>query len=210
VVIGLLNLDIGGQHMRKTILWLLLVIGILWIFPLVSIYAAQEATMNDRLCLDSERLVFSFQTEDTGKILSICVANNYEYIVYRFGTADNIELEFPETREGSWDKFTFHCYHRGGGATNAGLDENHLSFVNGDYEFLIRDDFVASSGPHQNDPHQVVDILITNKVTGERFLIKGIVDSRLGNLADFRESWGGWESYSGDRLRNALMKNQLK
>ena len=71
------------------------------------------AELDDRLRLPGEKLVFSFRIEN-GKTLSVCTSENPSYIVYRFGARDNIELEFPEDKENSWDKFAYYVYARGG------------------------------------------------------------------------------------------------
>ena len=47
------------------------------------------------LILENEIAIFSFKTKK-GKIVSLSKDKDEEYIVYRYGTEQNIELEFPE------------------------------------------------------------------------------------------------------------------
>ena len=69
----------------------------------------------------NEKLVFGFNSTK-GKILSISMDQNEEYIVYHYGTKDKIELEFPANKEDSYKLFTYSSYMRPGGVANSGMD----------------------------------------------------------------------------------------
>ena len=45
------------------------------------------------LSAEGEKVLFGFQVADSNKIISICMADDESYIVYRFGTRDKIELQ---------------------------------------------------------------------------------------------------------------------
>ncbi|NLA87830.1 MAG: DUF4163 domain-containing protein, partial [Clostridiales bacterium] len=88
---------------------------------------------DDFLCLDTERLVMSFKTEKSSKTVSVCTAEGAEpYIVYRFGTKDNIELEYKALKSGQM--------------TYASDTEHYLTFTNQGYEYTIYQVYDAGSG----------------------------------------------------------------
>ena len=72
----------------------------------------------------NEKSVFEFETVK-GKRLVIALDTNEKYLVYRYGTEKNIELEFPKKLSTSWNEFQFSWYLRGGGVQNEGLDLNY-------------------------------------------------------------------------------------
>ncbi|MBN8790433.1 MAG: hypothetical protein J0I84_25415 [Terrimonas sp.] len=87
--------------------------------------------------LSNEQVVFSFQTI-TGKEVIVAKDTGNKYLVYRFGTAGNIEFEFPDSKEHSWDKFEYSFYLRGGGRQNEGMDLNYLQFTNEGYKYCLQ------------------------------------------------------------------------
>lgn len=138
---------------------------------------------NKNLCTDNEEVLFSFKTQNAAKTLSICVSKNQQdYIVYRFGTKKNIELEFPNDRNDSWSNFTYSYYLRGGGKANAGLDLNHLSFIRNGYEYQVYQEYSAEDGLIN------VGIRINEKATNRKIEIKGLSNSIIGNLITLREN----------------------
>lgn len=61
-----------------------------------------------------------------------------EYIQYRFGSKDHVDMEFPKTRtKESWEQFTYSSYFRGGGKQNAGMDLNYLTFTKNNYKYHL-------------------------------------------------------------------------
>ena len=68
--------------------------------------------------LPNEENIISFITKK-GKIVTLSKDKNNEYIIYRFGSKEKIELEYPEKNKNSWNKFTYSFYHRGGGKANS-------------------------------------------------------------------------------------------
>jgi len=87
--------------------------------------------------LPNEETVFSFQTKN-GKIMSLVKDKKNEYIQYRFGSKDHVDMEFPSARnKESWKQFTYSSYHRGGGKQNAGMDLNYLTFTKNNYKYQL-------------------------------------------------------------------------
>ena len=63
---------------------------------------------DDQLCTADENVLFSFQAKNSQKVASICESKDQSYIVYRYGTKDNIELEYPEVKTNSLGYFTYY------------------------------------------------------------------------------------------------------
>jgi len=87
--------------------------------------------------LPNEEVIYSFETKN-GKKMSLVKDKQNQYIQYRFGNKNTVEMEFPKDRnKESWKQFTYSSYHRGGGKQNAGMDLNYLSFKNNNYTYLL-------------------------------------------------------------------------
>ncbi|WP_372999467.1 hypothetical protein [Lutispora sp.] len=137
----------------------------------------------ENVCTDNEEVLFSFKLANSPKTLSVCVSKTQQdYIIYRFGTKDKIELEFPENKADSWSKFTYSYYLRGGGAGNEGMDLNYLSFENNGYSYKIYQEFTTE------DNKTNVGIKIIDKATNKETDIKGLSDSIEGSLINLREN----------------------
>ena len=137
----------------------------------------------ENLCTNNEEVLFSFKLANSPKTLSVCLSKTQpDYIVYRFGTKDKVELEFPANKADSWSEFTYSYYLRGGGAGNEGMDLNYLWFENGGYEYKVYQEFTAE------DNTTKVGIKITDKATNKATDIKGLSDSIEGSLINLREN----------------------
>ena len=129
--------------------------------------------------LPNETLIYSFETQN-GKKLVLAKDKNDKYIIYRFGTKNKIEFEFPEKTKASWDKFKYAFYLRGGGIQNEGMDLNYIKFINGNYKYVIYDTYYAVENETE------IGIKIINLKDNTTTDIKGIESSRKGSLVDFR------------------------
>lgn len=144
----------------------------------------KEETLDTHLCKENEEVLFSFQVLNSDKTASICILKSQpDYIVYRFGTKDNIELEYPKNRDSdSWSKFTYSYYLRGGGTDNEGVDFNYLTFDNGGYEYQIYSEYSAA------DDETGVGIMVTKLDSGAVTDIEGKSDSIMGSLITLRDN----------------------
>ncbi|OCK52331.1 hypothetical protein BA768_12100 [Chryseobacterium sp. CBo1] len=87
--------------------------------------------------LPNEEVIYSFETKN-GKKMTLVKDKNNQYIQYRFGTANKIEMEFPKERtKESWKKFHYNSYFRGGGIDNAAMEIDNLLFTNNGFEYVI-------------------------------------------------------------------------
>lgn len=94
------------------------------------------------LCQRKEEVVVSFEGQKTKKLISVCKGKASTYLVYRFGTAQKVEFQFPaELNKESWRQFTFSSYHRDGGKQNAALGMSELYFTNGDAEYTVSENW---------------------------------------------------------------------
>lgn len=148
-----------------------------------SIHPGLNNNYNDDLSLDDEEVLFSFKTGSPIKTMSVCISKNaQDYIIYRFGTKEKVELEFPENKSDSWNKFTYSYYLRGGGKENEGVDMNYLTFINGGYQYQIYQEYSAKDST-QSVGVKVIDLLTNNETN-----IKGLTNTTKGSLIDLRQN----------------------
>ncbi|MEP7237259.1 MAG: hypothetical protein ABI685_05330 [Ferruginibacter sp.] len=96
-----------------------------------------KAQFDKQLCKANEAIVFSFQLKNQ-KWVSVCKEKNGNYLVYRFGTPNNIELQYPAILDStSWQRFTFNGYSRGGGKQNAAMHHAFLNFNNNGVNYEV-------------------------------------------------------------------------
>lgn len=149
--------------------------------------ASQQETdsvsLAENLCAENEEVIISFPILDSGKRLAVCVdKNNQDYIVYRYGTKDQVELVYPEDKADSYHKFVYSYYLRGGSTENEGLDLNYLSFENKGFRYKIYQEYAAASGGTE------VGILVTEISSGKETRLEGIAEEAEGNLIDLRNN----------------------
>jgi hypothetical protein len=143
--------------------------------------ASQPKPRPDALRRAGETTLFSFVTAG-GKTASLCEGPKAAYLVYRFGTAAKVELQYPSAQDASsWQKFTYWSYHRGGGVANAGEELHQLSFVNKGVEYQLYDDTHAFlNKAREEDYRREVGIYLT--VKGKEIRVVGKAPSSVGSL----------------------------
>jgi hypothetical protein len=130
----------------------------------------------------NEEIIFTFKTIK-GKTVTLAKDKTDNYIVYRYGSAKNIEFQYPEILDSSsWEKFTYSYYLRGGGMQNAGLDLNYIEFRNKEYKYVIYDTYSAEDNTSETG------IKVTNTNTGLITDIQGNIKTRSGILTSFRDN----------------------
>lgn len=131
--------------------------------------------------LANEKVVFTFQTKN-GKQVFLCKDSSNNYLVYRFGTKDKIEFEYPKIKDKtSWKKFAYSGWLRGGGIRNEGIDLNYLAFINEQTKYVLFYTYFAN-GERAEVGIRVID-LKTNKTT----IIWGIKRTQKGGFSDIQE-----------------------
>jgi hypothetical protein len=99
------------------------------------------------LCAKDERVIFSCPVKRPAKIISLCASKDLAaetgYLQYRFGLPAKVELEYPQDRTGTQQKFHYTHYFR------AQVDMTEISFTNNGYEYQITDDYNGEEKPVQ-------------------------------------------------------------
>jgi len=140
---------------------------------------AQDKYNYGALKKQNEEVLFSFRLHNN-KIAVLASPKDNSYLVYRFGTAEKAELEYPAVRDkSSWKRFQYSGYWRGGGKENEALEDYSLSFKNNGIEYSLYENW------YSGDEKFHVGIRVTEgkKETD----IKGMVSTIVGTLAAFRE-----------------------
>ncbi len=144
---------------------------------------SEESSVDHNLCSENEDILFSFKIANSNKSASICISKNQQdYIIYRYGTEDKIELEYPVKTDDSWSLFTYSYYLRGGGPDNIGLDLNYLSFKNDGYTYVLYEEYDSESDI------PLIGIKVTNQETNEETDIPGDSNSMNGTLISLRDN----------------------
>jgi hypothetical protein len=138
-------------------------------------------TTAQQYLLKNENVIFSFDTQ-SGKHVVLAKDKDNAYIVYRYGTTDSIEFEYPEKNKDSWKKFKYAWYLRGGGVQNEGMDLNYVYFTNNGYKYYIYDVYNAVNN------RTGIGIGVTNLKTNKTVTIKGAKTTRKGSMTDLRDS----------------------
>ncbi|KIA88002.1 hypothetical protein [Kaistella jeonii] len=108
---------------------------------------------------------------------------NNQYIQYRFGKKNKIELEFPTERNAdSWKLFSYNYYMRGGGKANSGQEIANMAFTQNGFQYLVYSTYFSE------DESMQTGILITNLATQKRTRIKGIIKTRKESLFYLQEN----------------------
>ena len=130
----------------------------------------------------NEKVLISFKLLKINKIVTVAISERPDYIVYRFGNKDQIDMKYPQETSGSWNKFMYSYYLRGGGASNAGLDLNYLTFTNGNYTYEIYEEYCA------DDNLISVGIFVKNNSNQNEVNLEGDSSSLVGTLSSLRNS----------------------
>ncbi|HEV3224131.1 MAG TPA: hypothetical protein VGZ90_14695 [Puia sp.] len=131
--------------------------------------------------LSNEKRVFSFQTKK-GKYMTLAKDSANKYIVYRFGTKDTVEFEYPEKNRSSWSKFKYGFYLRGGGVQNEGEDRNYIYFSNKNIRYTIYDTYYAIGSK------SFIGIKVLDPGVGKPIDIRGEYRTKQGTMIDFRDN----------------------
>ena len=146
---------------------------------LLVIFFAPVLSYSQNYLLSNEKIVFEFETMK-GKLLVVAIDTTEEYLVYRFGTKENIEFEFPDDLSTSWDNFKFSWYLRGGGIQNEGLDLNYLYFDIKDFRYVVFQEYSA----HIQKTNSGIKVI--NQTTQKETIFKANPTTVKGSLSDFR------------------------
>ncbi len=105
-----------------------------------------------------------------------------KYIVYRYGTKDSVEFEYPGKTRSSLSKFKYGFYLRGGGVQNEGEDRNYIYFTNKNIRYTIYDTYYSIGSK------SFIGIKVLDPASGKSIDIQGDYRTKQGTLIDFREN----------------------
>ena len=134
--------------------------------------------LNEFLASPEQTVIFSFNIVDNDKTLSLLTDANNNYLIYRFGKPDNIELQFPKTIDKkSWKEFTFESY------TDNKNKSEHIVFINVDYQYSVY--FNQDLTNNTSKVGVQVASLNNGKIITD---VKGIVKSISGSFEFFKNT----------------------
>jgi len=156
-------------------------IAVLLFFVCSCSFAKEQPDyLETSLCLPKENIAFSFKTNPKEKIASICIGPQRSYLVYRYGTQNHIELNYPtDPNFSSWKSFSFNSYVRAGGELNDPKGAREISFSNSGTDYSVYQNWGS-----ENDYE--IGILIISK--GKNYRISGISKSQIGSLSRLENS----------------------
>lgn len=110
----------------------------------------------------------------------ICNQKDDKYLVYRFGTKDKIELQYPGVLNAtSWKSFRYSGYSRGGGSRNLAMEMHSFTFTNNKVVYKITEDWEA-----EHNENSAGIIINTN---GKKIELPGRASSKNGSLGLLRD-----------------------
>ena len=116
--------------------------------------------------------------------MSLCADTSGKYLVYRFGTKEHIELQFPaELDATSWKQFHYRGEWRFGGKSNAGFGDLKIYFKNVDTGYEIFESW------NDEDNSKLRGIEVKSSLTKAKKLLinKTSVIGTLMRLNDYHE-----------------------
>jgi len=144
-------------------------------FVAIVLFTGFKPAIIGSLCKENEQVIINFKLINSKKSVSLCKERNGKYIVYRFGSKDKIELEYPTSLdESSWKVFKLYGEKRFGGKANAGFGDYTINFINNKVEYQILEIW--------DDEQATKEIGIKVIMDGRITLLKGDFKTKDGTL----------------------------
>jgi hypothetical protein len=155
-------------------------------FQTKSDQAAHTTRQPNSLCAKTEHIIFSCLVKRAGKgqgltkIASLCASadldKDHGYLQYRFGLPGKVELEFPDSRTGTQQKFQYTHYLR------YQVDLTEINFAIDDYQYQIFDDYNGEEKPRIAT--QGVNVSAPGKTRDVSYVCRGKVTADYSKLDD--------------------------
>ena len=143
---------------------------------LLSLLIVINPCWAEGLCKKNEKVIFSFATK-AKRNLSICKDTENGYLVYRYGSTERIEMQYPDVLDkNSWDAFTFSGMKRAGGKANAGFGDYDLSFSRDGFDYSVFQMWNDEDGTY------AIGVVVRNEKTERKTRIDGLRDTQKGSL----------------------------
>ena len=134
----------------------------------------------------NEEVLFGVNLKSNNKIAVVARDKKDKYIVYRFGTKDKIELQYPAILDQSaWKSFRYSGYSRLG-IKNSPEEIHSISFSNNNIDYQIYDNWIGDKKQY--------DVGITVNMNGKKVDLKGNASTRFGTIGSLMDK--------GDLLHN--------
>jgi hypothetical protein len=123
----------------------------------------------------NEKLVMEFNTL-SGKRLVISADKDGKYIVYRFGSQNHVELQFPNDLNHSYAAFKLSTETQGKKVPSSGFSYTQIHFSNGGFTYNIFNQF------EENGNITKSGLIVEDLKTGKKSLIRADMNSLKGSL----------------------------
>ena len=150
-------------------------------FIFISVLCVSGYCQKPQLKKNSEELIYSFITIDN-KTVVIAHEKQQNYVVFRYGTKDKIEIEVIESKTTADKKFKYSFFSKGTQGKFNYLDLNYLCLNIGSIQYVVFEDYVSI---HEQPE---VGIIITDANIGDRKEIRGVAATKQGTLTGLKES----------------------
>ncbi|WP_448701063.1 hypothetical protein ACFGVR_03115 [Mucilaginibacter sp. AW1-3] len=156
-------------------------IQIILLFTLLQTVAyAQKLIGYGALMQQGEKVLFSFRLKNSDKITVLCTGKNDGYLVYRFGTKDQLELQYPALlNKASWKLFKYIGYWRGGGVKNDATEQHSITFSNNKASYQVFDNWYSEGN--------VKEAFIVVSINGKKSRVNGAASSGIGSIGLLRD-----------------------
>jgi hypothetical protein len=133
--------------------------------------------LNSDLACENQKIIFSFKTKKKHKTVSLITNAKEDYLIYRYGTPEHLEFQYPKIiNDSSWKKFFVENYK----SQSALLI--HIEFKNDNWKYTIfYNEFLKS--PKNNK----VGIILTSP-KGKHIKVDGDIKTIKGDINYFRFS----------------------
>ncbi|MES2836271.1 MAG: hypothetical protein V4667_02015 [Bacteroidota bacterium] len=142
---------------------------------------AQKGQKTQKVQPQHEEIIYSFVTSEN-KTVVIAFEKQQNYVVFRYGTNEKVEVEIRESKTTAEKKFKYSFFKRGTPKHTNYLDLNYLNVNVGATQYVIFEDYIALGVEPE------IGIIITDANIGDRKEIKGDLTTKKGSLNFFKEN----------------------
>ncbi|MDR6941634.1 hypothetical protein [Mucilaginibacter pocheonensis] len=126
---------------------------------------------------DNEKVLLQFNTQ-AGKRLVLAIDSNNKYLVYRYGSQNHVELQYPRDLDNSFSLFKYAYKSKNAGVINSNFGYSQLHFSNIEFTYNIYNQYDRMGSITR------IGLIVTNNKTHKKTLIQGNLKSLKGQLSD--------------------------
>jgi len=125
----------------------------------------------------NEKVLLQFNTQ-AGKRLVLAIDSNNKYLVYRYGSQNHVELQYPGVLANSFTLFKYASKSKSASAANSNFGYDQLHFSNIEFTYNIYNQYDRMGNITR------IGLIVTNNKTKKKTLIQGNLKSLKGQLSD--------------------------